>query len=189
MRRPPALARPQRTFPLPTTAAREPQVASPLCVSADAFDSSGAAGVPPSLCVVPGTLINANTLEDFKEWDKAELLRKAAAAIWQDMCSGAALAEPHRLCRFLLLTFADLKTHKYYYWFAFPAFALDPPPRATPPAPLASLLDASQLDALRRGYAALPASAHGRPAFFAVRLSCGSAGERSQAGGGPRNRQ
>ena len=49
---------------------------SPLCVGADAF-STGSDGVPPSLCVVPGRLINANTLEDFKEWDKAALLHTA----------------------------------------------------------------------------------------------------------------
>lgn len=154
------------------------QVASPLCVGADAF-SSGAAGVPPSLCVVPGTLVNANTLEDFKDWDKAALLRQVAGTIWKDVCSGRALAEPHRLSRFLLLTFADLKTHRFYYWFAFPAFAITPPFRAKAPTPLPAVLDPAQVDALRAGYAHLAASPPadgaephaGAPAFFAVRLS------------------
>ena len=100
----------------------ERSVASPLCLGADAFEPS--APVPPSLCVAPGTLRNANTLEDFKEWDKAKLLEEAARTIADDIASGAALREPQRLLRFLLLTFADLKTHKFYYWFAFPAFAL-----------------------------------------------------------------
>jgi hypothetical protein len=36
---------------------------------------------------------------------------------------GRVLDEPDRLSRFLLLTFANLKSYKYYYWFAFPAFA------------------------------------------------------------------
>ena len=66
--------------------------------------------MPPTHCAVPGTLLNANTLDDFKERDKAALLQGVARAIWDDVASGAALAQPERLLRFLLLTFADLKT-------------------------------------------------------------------------------
>jgi ubiquitin-like modifier-activating enzyme ATG7 len=127
-------------------------------------------------------LVNANTLEDFKDWDKAALLRQVATTIWEDVLSGRAMAEPHLLSRFLLLTFADLKTHKFYYWFAFPAFAITPPFRATAPTPLPTVLDPTQVDALRAGYARLAASSPaegvephaGAPAFFAVRLSVSS---------------
>lgn len=149
--------------------AERAETTSPLCVGADAFGSD-ASGVPPSLCAIPGTLHNANTLEDFKEFDKTALLETAAQRIWDDISSGAALAEPERLLRFLVLTFADLKTHRYYYWFAFPAFAISPPPEASEPIAITSVLDGAQLSALRQGFAALSPRA---PPFFAVRLTQG----------------
>ena len=143
--------------------------------------------MPPTHCAVPGTLLNANTLDDFKERDKAALLQGVARAIWDDVASGAALAQPERLLRFLLLTFADLKTraqqptpdpdpdpnrnpepdrHKYYYWFAFPAFAMPPPTLARPPTPLAQQADPTALHALRTAYGAMPRGENGCvPAF------------------------
>ena len=55
--------------------------------------------MPPTHCAVPGTLLNANTLDDFKERDKAALLQGVARAIWDDVASGAALAQLPRACR------------------------------------------------------------------------------------------
>jgi ubiquitin-like modifier-activating enzyme ATG7 len=42
--------------------------------------------------------------------------------IWQRIISGDADTNPMYLAQFLVLTYADLKKHKFYYWFAFPAF-------------------------------------------------------------------
>lgn len=146
------------------TRAERQGVASPICLSVDAFPPSGnsTAALRPlpvpssSCCMVPGTLRNANTMEQFMhDWDKRELLKEAGRRIAEDIASGAALAEPERLLRFLLLTFADLKTHKYYYWFAFPAFAITPPPIGTDAVALASVLSGDQLHALAVGYAEL----------------------------------
>lgn len=39
--------------------------------------------------------------------------------------SGAALKDVRKLFQFQLLTFADLKKFKFYYWFSFPAFSFD----------------------------------------------------------------
>ena len=43
--------------------------------------------------------------------------------MWEDMTHRH---DATALNRFLLITFADLKKYKYYYWFAFPAFASQP---------------------------------------------------------------
>ena len=153
--------------------------ASPLCLGADAF-ANNAATIPPSLCVAPGTLRNANTMEDFKEWDKAELLVAAGKQLADEIASGAALRQPEVLMRFILLTFADLKTHKFYYWFAFPALAINPPPTQTaPPLALSDVLEEAQIKQLVDGYASLgsvdvtdgaPAAAARPPPFFAIRV-------------------
>ncbi|KAK7078296.1 Autophagy protein 7 [Halocaridina rubra] len=73
-------------------------------------------------CVVPGTLINTNTIEEFKSRDKVEMLKVAATSLWNSMLSEEVLRNPPLLSSFLMFTFADLKKYHYYYWFAFPAF-------------------------------------------------------------------
>ena len=70
-----------------------------------------------------GHLYNYNTLEEFKSVDKKALFNSVAESIWND---ALATADPSILTRFLLITYADLKKYRYYYWFAFPAFAAQP---------------------------------------------------------------
>ncbi len=41
---------------------------------------------------------------------------QTAQALWQDIQSGAAEANPALLCRFLVLTFGDLKHFDFHYW-------------------------------------------------------------------------
>ena len=148
--------------------AERQDAASPMCVGADAF-SGDTVGVPTSMSVAPGTLLNLNTMDDFKECDKVALLDRVANQIWEDIASGSALDHPEKLLRFVLLTFADLKSHTYIYWFAFPALTLSPTPLAEPPIPLSSLLDEAQIGALRQGVASL-GTPHA-PSAFAVRLA------------------
>lgn len=88
--------------------------------------------------LAPGTLRNTNTIEDFKNLDKTAAIKEVSQQIWDAIVSGEALANPSLLTSFLVLTFADLKKYKYYYWFAFPAllppenFTLAPSPDVTP---------------------------------------------------------
>lgn len=83
-----------------------------------------------------------------------------------DILSGAAIADPALLSPFLLLTFADLKSQKYVYWFAHPVLA----PKALynlagAPAQLSPDATAQLIQTLRR----LGETSGGRiPPFFCV---------------------
>ncbi len=63
-----------------------------------------------------GQLWNFNTLEKFKTADRDKLMKAVAAKIWTDIKSGAAEERPELLSAFLLLTHAELKSYKFYYW-------------------------------------------------------------------------
>ncbi|CAM9880356.1 unnamed protein product, partial [Pylaiella littoralis] len=72
-------------------------------------------------CRAMGYVKNVNTKEAFKELDKPAALAALAREMWADAVeSDRAVAEPERLLRFLLLTFADLKKSTFLHWFAFP---------------------------------------------------------------------
>ncbi|KAF8578839.1 E1-like protein-activating [Ramaria rubella] len=92
-----------------------------LSVSGDGFDQD--ARIPQHAALSHGTLKNYNTIEDFKAADKSALFNETADKIWSSIFSSK---DPTQLSRFLLITFADLKKYKYYYWFAFPALVAKP---------------------------------------------------------------
>lgn len=70
---------------------------------------------------IPGTLKNFNTLEEFKQADKQAYLYRVADAIWDAVHTDTASFDVNALNQALLLTYMDLKSYRYYYWFAFPA--------------------------------------------------------------------
>ncbi|KAH8984457.1 hypothetical protein EDB92DRAFT_1887074 [Lactarius akahatsu] len=78
---------------------------------------------PPNSITARGVLKNYNTIEEFKNADKRALFNKLSDEIWDSIIQNHDVAA---LTRFLLITFADLKKYKFYYWFAFPAFAAQP---------------------------------------------------------------
>jgi len=77
----------------------------------------------PGTVVVRGMLKNFNTLEDFRSADKTALFNEHVEMMWNSITVSRSSAE---LSSFLLLSFADLKHYRYYYWFAFPAFVAKP---------------------------------------------------------------
>uniref|UniRef100_A0A2A4K5C7 Ubiquitin-like modifier-activating enzyme ATG7 n=1 Tax=Heliothis virescens TaxID=7102 RepID=A0A2A4K5C7_HELVI len=70
---------------------------------------------------VRGTLMNKNTIEEFKAIDKAALLNAVGKEIWDNVKTKAWITKPTDLLNFIILSFADLKKFHFYYWFAFPA--------------------------------------------------------------------
>ncbi|TPX68561.1 hypothetical protein SpCBS45565_g03085 [Spizellomyces sp. 'palustris'] len=145
----------------------QPNVApAKLCVSSGSFDG----GCPPFTFPAPGTLINTNTIEEFKKIDKMKIFRETAEQIWSDIVSGRAVADPSVLCRFLVLTFADLKKYRFHYWFGFPALLPPEPILVKRTTPIAEALSQSQIASLRVEYDALKGAdkAAVAPAFFVL---------------------
>uniref|UniRef100_A0A096LQD5 Ubiquitin-like modifier-activating enzyme ATG7 n=1 Tax=Poecilia formosa TaxID=48698 RepID=A0A096LQD5_POEFO len=125
-----------------------------LTLEFSAFDVDGP--TPARCCPALGMLYNTNTLDAFKAADKKALLEKEAKEIWEAIQSGAALKNPSVLCRFILLTFADLKKYHFYYWFCFPALCF---PEALkiiqPPVILEEVFSPKQISALQEAYDSL----------------------------------
>ncbi|CAO3614248.1 unnamed protein product [Cunninghamella echinulata] len=91
-----------------------------LCIPGEALEINPIQTLPSSL-ITFGSLINTNTLEQFQSMDKNKLFQEATDKIWQSIQLGNKIENSTLLNSFLLLTFADLKKYKFYYWFAFPA--------------------------------------------------------------------
>uniref|UniRef100_A0A3Q3J1I1 Ubiquitin-like modifier-activating enzyme ATG7 n=1 Tax=Monopterus albus TaxID=43700 RepID=A0A3Q3J1I1_MONAL len=122
-----------------------------LTLEFSAFDVDGP--TPAHCCPAIGTLYNTNTLDAFKTTDKKALLEKEAKEIWDAIQSGAALKDPSVLCRFILLTFADLKKYHFYYWFCFPALCFSEGIKIIQqPSVLEQVFSAKQIIALQEAY-------------------------------------
>ena len=79
---------------------------------------TGAAAMSSSVAV-RGSLHVVNTAEDFKRFDKKKLLRDEAEHVLRAMCFGDAVNDPSLLNRFSVLSFPNLKSYKFLYWFCF----------------------------------------------------------------------
>lgn len=84
----------------------------------------------PGRVSVCGILKNFNTIEEFKACDKQNLFKSLSDQLWDEKISNKGSNQQTRqeveTPEFLVITFADLKKYKYYYWFAFPAFLPKP---------------------------------------------------------------
>ncbi|KAH7119106.1 autophagy-related protein 7 [Dendryphion nanum] len=74
-----------------------------------------------------GIIKNFNTMEEYKNADRAAVLERAAQTIWEAINDGSIYECPSLLSSFTLITFANLKKYIFTYHFGFPAIQSDPP--------------------------------------------------------------
>ncbi|KAI9268978.1 hypothetical protein BDA99DRAFT_503146 [Phascolomyces articulosus] len=135
-----------------------------ICVPAQGLDTNDDTR-PPFTFRVNGTLLNTNTLEDFKKLDKNQLFQQHTVKIWEAIQNEDALDHPNILSDFLLLTFADLKKYKFYYWFAFPALMPQEPwLQIKPMDSIGNVFSSMEMTALANAYQAAD-----RPPSFLLR--------------------
>lgn len=67
-----------------------------------------------------GRLLNVNSIEEFKNTSKKDLLHESALLIWDKIRDKSFTRDSSVLSFFFILSYADLKKYKFYYWFAFP---------------------------------------------------------------------
>ncbi|KAI9287037.1 hypothetical protein BC943DRAFT_320536 [Umbelopsis sp. AD052] len=122
----------------------------------------------------PGNLKNTNTIEDFKNADKKAILNIASDKVWQAIVSGESDTCPMQLVNFTILTYADLKKHKFYYWFSFPALLPSSPwtfVNETGPSTINESFSTIEIDSLQETYMEYKSQnqADGNSAFFLVK--------------------
>lgn len=82
--------------------------------------------VPSGCYRAEGMIKNVNTIEEYRNIDKLNLLHQAGRTIWDAIQDGTVYSCPSLLASFIVLSFADLKKYRFSYWFAFPALVSDP---------------------------------------------------------------
>ncbi|KAF2835109.1 E1-like protein-activating enzyme Gsa7p/Apg7p [Patellaria atrata CBS 101060] len=83
--------------------------------------------IPASYYRAEGMIKNVNTIEEYKNMDRAAVLERAARTIWDAINDGTIYSCPSLLASFSAISFADLKKYKFTYHFAFPAIHSTPP--------------------------------------------------------------
>ncbi|KZF20110.1 autophagy-related protein-like protein 7 [Xylona heveae TC161] len=104
--------------------------------------------VPAAACRAEGIIKNVNTIEEYKNLDKATVLHRAGRIIWEAINDGTIYSCPSLLAAFSVISFADLKRYRFTYWFAFPALHSDPPWKLDDSRPTVSGLSKQETQAL-----------------------------------------
>lgn len=73
-----------------------------------------------SYFISKGKLLNVNSIEEFKNINKKDFLQEAVVSILNCIKDKSFVNNTTLLSMFFLLSYADLKKYKFYYWVAFP---------------------------------------------------------------------
>lgn len=82
--------------------------------------------VPAGFYRGEGYIRNYNTMDEYKQVDKAAHIERAGRTIWDAINDGAIFSCPSLLSSFSAICYADLKKFKFTYQFAYPALHSDP---------------------------------------------------------------
>ncbi|PKY02900.1 autophagy ubiquitin-activating enzyme ApgG [Aspergillus campestris IBT 28561] len=100
-----------------------PETSCRMQIHGDALTSNDALG---GYYRAEGLIKNVNTIEEYRNIDKAHMLRQSGETVWDAINDGSIFSCPSLLSSFVILSYADLKKYKFYYWFASPALHSDP---------------------------------------------------------------
>ncbi|KAL4885384.1 hypothetical protein BJY04DRAFT_231873 [Aspergillus karnatakaensis] len=100
-----------------------PNVSCRMQIHGNALTSDSA---PAGYYRAEGTIKNFNTIEEYTNANKTDILQQAGKMIWDAINDGTIYSCPSLLCSFIALSYADLKKYRFHYWFAFPAIHSDP---------------------------------------------------------------
>ncbi|THW32828.1 E1-like protein-activating [Aureobasidium pullulans] len=82
--------------------------------------------VPAGFYRGEGYIRNYNTMDEYKQVDKAAHIERAGRTIWDAINDGTIFSCPSLLSSFSAICYADLKKFKFTYQFAYPALHSDP---------------------------------------------------------------
>ncbi|XP_058062916.1 uncharacterized protein LOC131212872 isoform X2 [Anopheles bellator] len=74
----------------------------------------------PNRVLCNGHIHNYNTIESFKQCNKKTLLKEQAVQFYHHLMQQKCINNSTDLLQFFMISFSDLKSYKFYYWFAFP---------------------------------------------------------------------